>query len=196
MNEYRLTRKQSGWNRPVRIAALLLPAAVLLAVACGARAKPAVPYDLRFIDAMVAHHQGAVDMAMLADSNALHPELKEFARRIVADQTEEIGLMKQWRDQWFPDSPQVPNAMSMPGMAASMKGVSADRLRALHGADFDWAFVEMMVAHHEGGITMAKDALAKAEHLEIKQLAQKVIDIQGPEIEMMHRWKPDWTGGK
>jgi uncharacterized protein (DUF305 family) len=62
------------------IAAALLAAALLLAVARGPRAQPALPYDLQFIDAMVAHHQAAIDMSLPADTNATRPELRDFAR--------------------------------------------------------------------------------------------------------------------
>jgi len=176
--------------------AALLAAAILLTVACGPGARPAIPYDLRFIDAMVAHHQGAVDMATPADSNALHPELKELARGIVESQSREIALMTQWRDQWFPGRPKTPGIMGMPGMAASMMDVSPDHMRMLRGADFDRMFVDMMIPHHEGAIVMAKDALAKSQRPEVKDLAQKILDAQQPEIDLMNRWKTEWAGGR
>ncbi|MBM3323032.1 DUF305 domain-containing protein [candidate division WOR-3 bacterium] len=164
----------------------------LLAVACAPRSRPAVPYDLRFIDAMIAHHQGAIDMSQPADSNAMHPELKDFARKVIEDQSLEIALMTQWRDQWFPGRPKTPNIMEMPGMAMSMMDMSPDHMQQLKGAAFDRMFIEMMVPHHEGAITMARDALAKSQRPEIRELAQRIIDAQQGEIEMMARWQSEW----
>jgi uncharacterized protein (DUF305 family) len=59
------------------------------------------PYDLQFIDTMIAHHQGAVEMAKPAVGKANHAELKTLAQNIVADQEKEIANMKKWRDEWF-----------------------------------------------------------------------------------------------
>jgi len=166
------TRKASG------IAVVLLAAATVLGGACAPKVKATVPYDLMFIDAMVAHHQGAVAMAEPADSNALQPELKAFARKVIADQSREIALMTQWREKWFPGRPKTQNIMEMPGMATSMMDISPDHMQKMTGAAFDKMFVDMMIPHHEGAVTMAKDALAKSQRPEIRELAQRIIDAQ------------------
>src|SRR5207244_3212987 len=59
------------------------------------------PFDRAFIDAMIPHHQSAIDAATLALAQADHPELKEVARTIAADQEREIGQMRQWRAAWY-----------------------------------------------------------------------------------------------
>jgi len=59
---------------------------------------------------------------------------------------------------------------------------------------FDEHFLNMMIAHHEGAVVMSKEAQKKAEHPEIKQLAGKIIQAQGPEIERMKNWKEMWEG--
>jgi len=175
------------------IAVLLLAAAMVLAVACGTRAQPAVPYDLQFIDAMVAHHQAAIDMSLPADTNALRPELRDFARRVVEDQSREVELMKGWRRQWYPGKPQVPTIMVMPGMRTSLKGMESDHMKALKGAEYDRMYVAMMIPHHEGAVAMAREALARSQRPEIRELAQRIIDAQQREIEMMNRWKSEWA---
>ena len=179
-----------------RIAAGLLAVAAVLGSACAPKVKAAVPYDLMFIDAMVAHHQGAVAMAQPADSNAMHPELKDFARKVVDDQSREVALMTQWRDQWFPGRPKTLNIMDMPGMAKSMMDISPDHMQMMTGAAFDRMFIDMMIPHHEGAVTMAKDALAKSQRPEIRELAQRIIDAQQGDIEMMNRWKEEWKATK
>lgn len=179
-------------SRLARLFAGLAVGAALLAAACGPRGGTKVPYDLQFIDAMVAHHQGAIDMAGPAESLALRPELKAFARKVVADQSAEVALMNGWREQWYKGRPKLPTIMAMPGMNESMKGMGPGHMRGLSGAAYDLMFVEMMVPHHEGAITMAREALAKAEHAEVKQLAQAIIDVQQAEIEMMGGWLAEW----
>jgi uncharacterized protein (DUF305 family) len=58
----------------------------------------------------------------------------------------------------------------------------------------DAHFIEQMIPHHEDAITMAKLALTKAQHPEIKQLAQDIIDSQSAEIDQMKQWYKDWYG--
>lgn len=151
------------------------------------------PYDLQFIDTMMAHHQSAIDMAKMAESKALHAELKKYALIVVEDQEREIAQMKQWRKQWYVDQPKAEN-MDLPGMRDSMKGMNMDHLKTMAGTDFDRMFLDMMIPHHQGAVTMAKDALLKSEHTEIKTLAQQIMDAQQKEIEMMNKWKTAWTG--
>lgn len=149
------------------------------------------PYDLQFLDTMVAHHQGAVDMARPAVEKAEHADLKTFARNIITDQEREINQMKGWREQWYAGKPQAMN-MEMRGMMDSMRGMDMSKLNAAIGKPYDLMFLEMMVPHHEGAITMSREALNRAEHPEIKRLAQQIIDAQEREIGMMNKWKGSW----
>ena len=64
--------------------------------------KAAKPFDKAFIDAMIPHHQSAIDMAKQAQTQAKHQEIKDLAGRIIAAQQKEIDQMKAWRAQWYP----------------------------------------------------------------------------------------------
>jgi uncharacterized protein (DUF305 family) len=64
------------------------------------RAAPE-PFDRAFIDAMIPHHQSAIDAANAAAARAQHAEIKELARGIVRDQEREIAQMRQWRQSWY-----------------------------------------------------------------------------------------------
>ena len=57
-------------------------------------------FDKKFITSMIAHHQGAIDMATAAKSNAKHDEIKALADDIISAQTKEIKLMQDWQKQW------------------------------------------------------------------------------------------------
>lgn len=57
-------------------------------------------FDRTFIQAMIAHHQGAIDMANMAKQNALHQEIKDMADDIISAQTTEINQMSQWQKEW------------------------------------------------------------------------------------------------
>ena len=65
-------------------------------------------------------------------------------------------------------------------------------LKNLKGDDFDKAFIEMMIDHHQGAVEMANEALINAKHEEIKNLASDIISAQTSEIKMMEEWKNNW----
>lgn len=57
-------------------------------------------FDSNFISMMIAHHQGAIDVAKLAEKNAKHQEIKDLSKDVISAQTKEIENMKQWQQQW------------------------------------------------------------------------------------------------
>jgi uncharacterized protein (DUF305 family) len=59
------------------------------------------PFDQAFIDAMILHHQSAIDAARLAEQQASRQEIRELAQTIIADQQREIDQMRSWREEWY-----------------------------------------------------------------------------------------------
>lgn len=149
-------------------------------------------YDLQFLDTMIHHHEGAVEMGKAAAAKSQNPELKIFAAKINIEQQEEILMMKKWREQWFAGKPSALN-MEMAGMMDSMKGMDMTKMNAATGAAFDTEFVNQMTPHHQGATVMAREALTKAEHAEIKTLANQIIKAQESEIKTMQDWKAKWA---
>lgn len=144
------------------------------------------PFDLQFLDTMIAHHQGAVEMAKPAQAKAQRAEVKTLAKNIIADQEKEIAQMRRWREEWFSGKPAV--NMEMAGMKDSMKGMDMKKLESSAGNDFDLEFVTQMIPHHEGAIVIAKEALQKSQKDEIKTLANAIIKAQEAEIKQMKDW--------
>lgn len=149
------------------------------------------PYDLQFIDTMIVHHQSAVTMAELALTNSNNAELKKFAQKIIDDQKKEINQMKEWREKWFAGKASAIN-VEMPGMMSSMKGMDMGKMKTSKDKDFDLMFLDTMTPHHQGAITMSQEAPQKAEHPEIKTLANQIIKEQEAEIKQMNDWKAKW----
>jgi uncharacterized protein (DUF305 family) len=61
------------------------------------------PFDEAFIDAMIPHHQSAIEMAKVANENSENPRIKELAGSIMSAQKREIEHMRRWREQWYPE---------------------------------------------------------------------------------------------
>lgn len=79
------------------------------------------------------------------------------------------------------------SAMSMDDMNKELEGLSGD--------EYDKAFIEMMIAHHEGAVDMAELSSSRAKHDEIKQLSEAIISAQEEEISDMKQWQIDWNYG-
>lgn len=65
-------------------------------------------------------------------------------------------------------------------------------LRGKHGAEYEEAFLEMMVVHHLGAIEMAEGLLEETEKPELTAMANDIIEVQTAEVEMMNAWLDEW----
>ncbi len=186
--------------------------ALALTMSVASSRAQAAPFDQQFIDSMTPHHQSALVMAQMAITKAQLPEVRKLARGIIRDQKKEIAQMQAWRKAWYPNAamPMMSgmdhgsmggmkmsgDKMKMSGemMGLPMKGeMDMSKLRRARGRDFDRMFLQMMIPHHAGAVTMSKEALQKAEHQEIKILATQIITAQEAEIKMMRDWQTKWT---
>jgi uncharacterized protein (DUF305 family) len=143
--------------------------------------------DVMFAQQMIPHHRQAVDMAKLASTRAKSPEVKKLATQIEGAQDPEITTMTGWLKEWGAALPEE----SMPGMdhGTDMPGMMTDAdmtsLTKMSGSAFDRMFLTMMIKHHEGAITMAKDEQAKGSSAPAKTLAGTIITAQTAEIATM-----------
>jgi len=159
-------------------------------------------YDLRFIDSMLPHHQGALVMAQSAIQKSQRPELVKFAKNIVTEQKKEIAQMQQWRKQWYPTASATPMMWhtemnhEMPMTTAHRESMMMNMSLGEADAGFDKRFLDAMIPHHQGAVTMAKDSLKKSKRPELQQLAQNVMTSQQTEISQMTRWQRQWYANK
>jgi uncharacterized protein (DUF305 family) len=155
-------------------------------------------FDLRFVDAMIPHHQGAVEMAQEVLAKSQRPEMKKLAQNIIAAQKREINQMKQWRKAWYPKADSKPmawHAQMNHMMAMSPEQIQAMMMKGDLGAadaEFDLRFLNAMIPHHEGALVMAKDVLTKSKRPEMKKLAQEILTSQEKEIDQMKQWRKAW----
>jgi uncharacterized protein (DUF305 family) len=155
-------------------------------------------YDLRFIDAMILHHQGAVVMAKEVQQKSTRPEMKQLADEIIEAQEKEIAQMQQWRKAWYPNAGE--QLMAWHAQMGHMMAMSPEQMKAMQmdmdlgeaDAEFDLRFLNAMIPHHEGALMMAQDVLSKSQRPEMKQLAENIITSQQKEIEQMKQWRKAW----
>jgi uncharacterized protein (DUF305 family) len=159
-------------------------------------------YDLRFIDSMIPHHQGALVMAQEVLQKSKRPELIKLAKNIITEQKKEIAQMQQWRKQWYPKASATPMmwhtamngemAMTTEYKQSMMMNMSLGKA----DAGFDRRFLDAMITHHQGAVTMGKDSLQKSKRPQMQKLAQNIIKSQQSEIDLMTQWREKWYGNK
>jgi uncharacterized protein (DUF305 family) len=162
---------------------------------------PADPqFDLRFIDAMIPHHEGAVVMAEAALKHSKRPEIQALAKEIIAAQTVEIQQMRDWRAEWYADADDRPMAYHaqmghmMPMSEAQIEAMKMSVDLGSGDEAFDLRFIEAMIPHHQGAIAMAKDVLTKTERPDVRTLAEAILSSQAQEIAQMEAWRQAWYG--
>jgi uncharacterized protein (DUF305 family) len=142
--------------------------------------------DLDFMQGMIPHHQGAIDMAKVVLQFGKDPEVKVFAEKVVKAQEGEIAFMNAWLAKTdknaLPTSPEAAKA-NTDAMAAMMKNMMAPYSGV---ADVD--FMKGMIPHHQGAIDAAKIALQYAKNPEVLKLAQDIATTQESEIAFMNDW--------
>jgi len=146
--------------------------------------------DVKFMQGMIGHHQQAVDMVALLYTHTSSEDMKMLGRRIDISQQDEIKMMKHWlqvRGQEIPSE----HAMHMHG-ATLMPGMLTEeemaRLAQAKGPEFDKLFLEGMIKHHGGALTMVHELFATpgaGQDSEMFGFASDVEADQQAEIDRM-----------
>lgn len=201
-----MTTQRSSLGRAVTAAASAAVAALALA-ACGGGhdkaasdghgsghdsgkkpAKSAGAADVSFAQGMIPHHRQAVEMSELAASRAESAKVKSLSERISKAQEPEIEKMSGWLKSWGEKVPaaggghSAHSGHSMPGM---MTPEDMEKLKKLSGAKFDEEFLQMMTAHHEGAVDMARTEESKGSYKPAKAMARDIRRSQTGEIKEM-----------
>lgn len=151
--------------------------------------EPAEPTaaEVGFMQMMITHHAQALEMSALAPDRASDPRVRSLASRIDAAQKVEIATMRAWLKR----NPKAvlkahgrhgAHHAAMPGMATPEQ---LERLRNARGPAFDALYLNLMITHHEGALTMVKDVLDKGTDVTVQQMARDVQSTQLAEIGRM-----------
>jgi uncharacterized protein (DUF305 family) len=157
--------------------------------------------DVRFVAGMIGHHAQAIQMAGWAPSHGASPALRVLCERIVVAQTDEIAFAQRWlreHNEVVPPAdprghvmPGMDHPMLMPGMLTPEQMAQLDAAR---GREFDRLFLQFMIQHHQGAITMVAQLLAApgaAQDGPIFRFAADVNADQTTEIDRMTRMLDD-----
>lgn len=154
-------------------------------------------FDKAYLTDMIAHHQGALNMASRARELATKAEIRTLADAILTSQSTEVQQMMVWQQEWNysttdSSNPHAGHMMESSGsMGESMADMEA-MLNGLSGEAYDKVFLKQMILHHQQAVDMSKYADTNAKHQEVKDLARAVITAQEKEIADMKSWQQKW----
>jgi len=135
--------------------------------------------DVEFMQGMIGHHAQAIEMTDLLKTRTGRPEMRKLAERIDISQADEIKMMQQWlvaRGQIAPDQfAHHHESMMMPGMLTPEQ---MQRLSAARGPEFDRLFLEGMIAHHGGALTMVADLMKQPGAAQESEMFAFVSDVE------------------
>ncbi|MBU5422971.1 DUF305 domain-containing protein [Cellulomonas hominis] len=144
--------------------------------------------DVEFAQMMILHHQGALDMAVLAEGRAQSEPVQDLAARIQFAQQPEIDLMTSWLRTWGEEPADGDDTMGGMDHSGAHTGMADDgQMHRLQdaGAAFDRMFLEMMIVHHTGAIVMSEQYRDRGQNEDALALAEAIIADQTAEIAEM-----------
>lgn len=171
---------------------LAIVAVLLSGVLAGcSKSEPAAfnDADVTFVQGMIPHHEQAVEMAKMANTQAASAKVKDLATRIEGAQGPEIAKMRGWLKDWGKSGTSEDSMDGMDMGDGMMSAGDMKQLRGAKGASFDKLFLTMMVGHHEGAVKMAEQELKDGKSDDAKSLARAIIAAQQREIAEMKTLK-------
>ncbi len=144
--------------------------------------------DVAFVTGMIPHHQQAVSMSQMAEDRA-GSDVSALATQIESAQEPEIERMTQWLDDWGQATPSSMGDMGDMGDMGEMSGMmqpeDMEELMSVRGDEFDTLWLDMMIEHHTGAITMSQTQKDEGINPEAVALADTIIEAQQAEITEM-----------
>ncbi|WP_432051580.1 DUF305 domain-containing protein [Streptomyces xiamenensis] len=137
--------------------------------------------DLAFVQGMIPHHEQAIEMSELAAGRAGSDAVRDLAAVIEQAQGPEIDTLRSWLSDWDAE-PADHGGHDMTGM---MSDEDMAELEGSSGAEFDAAFLRLMIVHHEGAVEMARELERQGSFAPALEMAQDIISSQSAEIDQM-----------
>ncbi len=134
--------------------------------------------DLRYINAMIAHHRGAMLLAEQAKNTAQKKEIKDLAGDILKNEPPAIQELYNWKKAWYNDTRKVRDPI-VPKLGDYDK-------------NYELRFLNALIAHHEDGLIMTREVRTKSSRMEILNNADAVDTFFVTTLEIFKNWRKEW----
>ncbi|MEI6710736.1 MAG: DUF305 domain-containing protein [bacterium] len=133
---------------------------------------------MRYINAMIAHHRGAVLLAEQAQNVTQRKEIKDLTGDILKNEPVAIQELYDWKKAWYGDTKKVRDPI-VPKLG-------------IYDEKYDLRFLNALIAHHEDGLLMTRDIRTKSSRMEILNNADKVDTFFVTTLELFKGWRKEW----
>lgn len=140
--------------------------------------RPDRALDLRYINAMISHHRGAMLLAEQASTQTQRTEMKDLSAMILKDEPKAIDELYAWKEDWYKDTRKVKDPV------VSNLGTYDEK--------FDLRFLNALVAHHEAGLMMTDEVKTKSSRTEILNNADAVDTFLTTTLKVFKDWRMSW----
>ncbi len=134
--------------------------------------------DRRYLNAMITHHEQAINLAKQAEALSQRQEIKDLAADIIANEPKLIDELYAYKKSWYRDKRPAPSPRR--------------QNLGTEGETFDLRFLNALIAHHEEGVNMAKEIKTKSSRTEILDNADEVINFLNNSLTTLRSWRLDW----
>jgi len=141
--------------------------------------------DIAFTQSMISHHQEAIDMSDAVIARGITPQVRSLAQRIKAAQDPEMRVMTAWLDDWGVPAAEPATSDGEHSMSGMMTTTQQDEFDAASGLTLDRLFLELMIAHHTGAVSMADEQIPAGLSSEAIALAKDIKAAQELESKEM-----------
>lgn len=135
-------------------------------------------FDLRYLNAMIAHHRGAMLLAEQLGNSTSRPEMKTLSQNILNDEPKAIAELYTWKKDWYGDTKSVQDPI-----VANLGPA---------GETFDLRFLNAIIAHHEAGIVMTQETRMKSSRAQILDNANAVEAFLSKGLETLKGLRTTW----
>lgn len=183
-----------------RLATLL--AGLLLLAGCGGTTQPAAPpptastvvetnefndTDVMFLQMAVPHHRAGLEIVRLAKDREVRPDVKTLAAAIEVTQLSEVDSMTKWLADWGKpeEAGDAPDLHAGHGGDHSTSPEAIAELAATPPADFEKAFLNLLIGHQHNAVEIAKFEREGGINPQAKDLANRIFDSRTAQISQM-----------
>jgi uncharacterized protein (DUF305 family) len=135
-------------------------------------------FDLRYINAMISHHRGAMLLAEQLSKNTTRAEMKTLAQNILNNEPAAIDELYAWKKAWYGDTRSVRDPI------VANLGPADEK--------FDLRFLNAIIAHHTEGIMMTEETRQKTSRVEILNNADTVEAFLVNGLKALKGLRNDW----
>ena len=151
--------------------------------------------EATFLAEIISHHRAAIEMAQLELERGASPDIRTHAENIIANQQHQIDQFTRWLDEWYGLTPEEAKAQAPAEAQEEMKVLEQEaqtmieELSAVEaGENFDVAFVQKMIPHHQAGIVEFLEPQSRAVHPQLRVAATAGITTQQAQVADFRTW--------